>query len=112
MLPVFNELLGYEVTATPLNLYAGPLRVQRIMFAAPVDVADREVIIRQYQVTMPLALGGRDTAVIQTNDIVTVTGSDDDPQLIGRPLRVRDVRVGSLVWQRDLMCEDVGPTAR
>jgi len=110
---VFNELLGYEVPAAPQVLYDGPLRVQRLPLSSlPTTIADREVIIREYQVTMPLAVNGRNTAAIQANDIVTVTGSDDDPQLVNRPLRVRDVRIGSLVWQRDLLCEDLGPTTR
>lgn len=110
---VFDELLGAEVEPQPQQLYAGLLRIQRLAIgSAPVVVGDREVIVRGYQVTMPLKVSGIDTAAIQTNDIVTVTVNPDDPYLVGRPLRVRDVRVGSLVWQRDLVCEDIGPTTR
>lgn len=113
--PVFNELLGYSVTPEPSQLYAGPIRVQRMqpaLSASAATIADREVIIREYQVNLPLTVDGRATPPMQTNDLVAVTACDDDPDLIGKVLRVRDVRLGSLVWQRDLLCEDTAPTSR
>lgn len=113
--PVFNELLGYDVLPAPQLLYDGLVRVQRLqpaVSASAATIADRELIIREYQVSLPLAVHGIDTAPIQTNDLVTVTACSDDPQLVGKVLRVRDVRLGSLVWQRDLLCEDVAQTTR
>jgi hypothetical protein len=110
---VFSELLGYDVVPDPVLIYAGPLRVQRLpLTSAAVTVADRELVIRDYQVNLPLAVDGRNTPSIQINDIVAVTANDDDPDLIGKVLRVRDVRLGSLIWQRDLLCEDTAPTSR
>lgn len=113
--PVFDELFGRDVQAGPQTVYDGALRVQRMqpaLSASALAVADRELIIREYQVSIPLAVNGRVTAPVATNDLVTITGCDDDPHLVGRVLRVRDVRLGSLLWQRDLLCEDVAATSR
>lgn len=113
--PVFNELFGHDVQPAPQKLYDGALRVQRMqpaLSASALAVADRELIIREYQVSIPLAVDGRVTAPIATNDLVTMYWSGDDPHLVGRVLRVRDVRLGSLLWQRDLLCEDIAVTSR
>jgi len=109
--PVFNELFGRDVMPTPELIYDGPMRVQRMQpgaSATPHAVADREAMIREYAVYLPLSVNGVVTRPVQANDLVTVTGCDDDPHVIGRPLRVRDIRLGTLVWQRTLICEDLG----
>ena len=104
--PVFDELLGRNVLPAPGLIYDGPMRVQRVQpsaAAAARMVADREVVIREYQVGLPLSVNGVATKPVQVNDVVTV---------IGLVLRVRDIRDGSLLWQRDLSCEDIAPTTR
>jgi hypothetical protein len=109
--PIFNELFGYDVLSEPTPVYDGPMRVQRMQpgsAATPHTVADREAMIREYAVHLPLSVNGVVTAPVQANDLVTVTGCDDDPHMVGRALRVRDVRLGTLAWQRDLICEDLG----
>lgn len=113
--PIFNELFGFDVLPEPTPVYAGPMRVQRMQpsaSAAAHMVADREVMIREYAVHLPLSVNGVVTAPVQVNDLVTVTGCDDDPHIVGRALRVRDVRLGTLAWQRDLICEDLASTTR
>lgn len=113
--PVFDELAGREVQPAPTVIYDGPLWVQRMdpgAVAAAINIADRQVMVREYAVGLPLAVNGVVTAPILVNDLVTVTGCDDDQYVVDRPLRVRDVRLGTLVWQRVLICEDVAPTTR
>jgi hypothetical protein len=104
----FDEFTGRSALPAADELYSGACRVQRSEPApSPLQVGDREVPVRQYNVSIPA--GGEATAV---NDIVEITACDGDAQLVGRRLRIRDVRFGSLTWQRDLVCEDLAPTTR
>ena len=109
----FDESTGRTTPADPTVIYGpDPIRVQRLQQAvsdSSTTVTSREQTIRQYQVTVDIA---KATTAIAVNDIVTVTACDDDPHLVGQPLRVRDIRIGSLAWQRDLLCEDIAPTTR
>lgn len=107
--PVFDEALGYSPAPEQHPLYAGPCRVQRgLANESQVVVADREVTLRTYQVSIPI--DGTDP--IATNALVTMTVCEDDPQLVGAALRVRDVRAGTLAWERDLICDLVQATTR
>lgn len=108
----FDELLGRNVLPAPAVVYDGPMRAQRLQQAvsqSTTTTADREQTIREYQVTVDI---DRATTRLLVNDIVTVTACTDDPHIVGQPLRVRDVRLGTLAWQRDLLCEDIAPTTR
>lgn len=72
----------------------------------PVDAAEQVVTLRGYRVSVPWDVTG-----LRVDDVGTVTsiGPDDDPDLLGARLRIRDVAVGSITWQRDLVCEaDLG----
>lgn len=108
---VFNESTGRSVAPSPTTVYGpGPIRVQRLPQAvSDSTTGDREQTIREYQVTVDF---DRATTPLAVNDIAIVDVSPDDPHLVGRALRVRDVRLGTLAWQRDLLCEDVAPTTR
>lgn len=109
---VFDEAAGRSVLPDPATLYAGIMRVQRLAQAvsdSTTTTADRELTTRQYQVSIDIDAA---TTVLQINDIVTVTVCADDPDVVGRPLRIRDVRLGTLAWERDLLCEDIAPTTR
>lgn len=109
--PAFDEVLGVSIPPTPTAVYGGICRVQRAVASeAHPTVADREVTQRDYYVMLPVAQA--DAVEIQVNDIVTFNTMPDDPTLVGRVMRVRDVRAGSLLWQRDLVCEDTTPTTR
>lgn len=110
---VFDETLGYSTPAAPNILYRGPCRVQRLqpaLSATELAIADREVIIREYMVVVPHDAVAVPGAAV--NDLVRITANPDDPTLIGGLLRIRDIRQGSLIWQRDLTCEDVSSTTR
>lgn len=104
----FNEVLGRSVYGAPTPYWTGPVRIQRGgQGQATVDVGDRQVTLRGYQVSIPASVTG-----VRVNDQLTVATCDEDADLVGRVLRVVDVRYGSLRWQRDLICEDTTPTSR
>lgn len=106
----FDETAGRVVIPDPTTIYTGPMGVRRLdtnLIGIPMVAGDREQIVRLYRVAVPVTV-----TAVEGNDIVTVTECADDPAVVGRPLRVRDVRVGSVAWERLLMCEDITPTAR
>lgn len=106
--PAFNELLGHDVMPEPTTLYKGACRVRRLEANEQQRITgDREITIRDYMVSL---LAEADAVMV--NDTVTITGSEDDTQLVGRTLRIRDVAYGSLHWQRNLSCELLVPVAR
>ena len=111
--PPFDEARGYSVPPDPTTLYEGPCRVQRLqpaLSATELQIAGRELVIREYMVVLPKdAVPGDGVAV---NDLIVIVECPDDRTLEGHSLRVRDIRQGSLIWQRDLTCEDISPATR
>lgn len=98
---VFDETLGISIPPTATVVYTGVLRLQRSgADERQAATADREVTIRDYQVSYPTS--GNPA---QVNDIVTITACSDNAGLVGERLRIRDPRIGSLVWQRDYIAE-------
>jgi hypothetical protein len=84
------------------------VRVQRMpRRAGGADVGDRPVEIQLYQVSIPTS-----APEVRDNDQVVVTVGRSDPQLVGKVLRIREVRLGSQLWERDLLCEEVTPMTR
>lgn len=61
--------------------------------------AGTEEYRRAYQVSIPAAYTAR------IGDTVTVTECDADADLIGKPLRVRQVQHGTFMARRRLVCE-------
>lgn len=106
---VFDEVAGRSTFPAPADVYEGPCRVGRS--GAPAmqrpTVGDRDIPTREFIVSIPVG-----AALVQINDIVTVTRCDGDPDLAGMVLTVTDSRRGSLTWQRDLVCTLQPPTAR
>jgi hypothetical protein len=107
--PTFDEVAGRSIFAAPTDVYSGPCRLQRSPGVASKQptVGDREVTIREYVVSLPVSV-----PLIKVNDIGTITACPDDPQLAGQQMRVRDPRHGSILWQRDLLCELYPPVTR
>lgn len=104
----FDPATGTRGAPTgPQSLLRTAARVQATAAADhPVNAAEQVVTLRTYQVSVPWDVTG-----LQVDDVGTVTaiGEDDDPDLLGARLRVRDVVVGSITWQRNLICEqDLG----
>jgi hypothetical protein len=86
--------------AASTRIWAGPCRVQALARAqAKAGFAELDLTTKHYQVVVEWQ------AVVQVQDVVTVTDADD-PTLVGRKMRVLDVSVGTEQWERDLIAED------
>jgi len=81
-------------------VWSGKCRVQRLGPQRITSLAQQQAIFANYLVAIPY----QDTD-IDVGNIVRVTTSVDG-LLVGRSLRVAHVMVGSLVWERDLYCND------
>lgn len=104
----FDETAGKSVYVDPAILWSGPARLQRIARrGGEKEIGDRFAIVQTYQVSLP-----QDAPAAQIDDQIAVITSGDDNLLNSLLLRVREVRGGSLIWSRDLMCEEVTPTTR
>lgn len=108
---VFNDATGKTAYHDPDPVYGtaeegAPMRIVRDGVDTTILIGEREVIKRSYIVTLPAA-----APEILVNDMV-VAEAASDPLLPGKELYVRDVRFGSQVWERDLVCDNVPPTNR
>lgn len=84
------------------------MRVQRLARRGGGDESGgRAVEVQLYQVSTLV-----DAPEPQVSDQIAITANPDDPYLVGKVLRVREVRLGSLAWQRDMTCEEYTPTTR
>jgi hypothetical protein len=103
----FDESAGRTVYPLPAVLYAGPMRLQALAQAdATPQVGDAQATLRRYRASLPACETG-----FRVNDQLRVTGLTDTG-MVGRVLRIVDVPSGSLLWQRDLICEDTTPATR
>lgn len=104
----FDEAAGRSTYPEPLVLYDGACRFQASQrLNLDRAVGDAQVTVHRYQVALPVAVDG-----LRINDQVNVTGCTSDPGFVGSVLRVVDILSGSLLWQRDLVCDDTTPTTR
>lgn len=104
----FDETTGRSQYVDPSVYHSGSCRIQALARTqGAADVGDRQVTVRPYRVSWSV-----DVPEVRINDQVAVTVCTDDPQLVGHILRVVDIPEGSLLWQRDLICEDITPTIR
>lgn len=103
----FNETTQGSDYPEPTALYTTRCRAQRLpMRGGDQPIAGRDVVLQRYQVNLP-----RDVTAPRVNDQIVITECTD-PTLTGLILRIREVRSGTLRWQRDLMCEEVTPMTR
>jgi hypothetical protein len=100
--PVFDEATGTYTTPTPTTLYSGKCRVKtyRQNNDRVVDFGGEPVSLWPFSVSVPVEVTG-----LEVDDIVTVTASVLDPDVVGTRLRVRDVVKGSQITARRLGCE-------
>jgi hypothetical protein len=92
---------GTYTSTTGAVVYEGPCRVHpQGRSDAVVQAGEEPVTQRTYDVTLPSSASG-----IEVDHVLTVTESAD-PDLVGRPLRVRDAKVASVHVQRRLVVED------
>lgn len=111
----FDEATGRSTYPAPTVLWTSVppdpgIRVQRLSRRAigrGDQVGGRTVEVQMYQVSIPVA-----APEPQINDQIVITANPDDPYLVGKTLRVVEVRLGSLLWQRDMTCEEITPTTR
>lgn len=104
---VFNEATGKTEYPPPSIVYgvdgAAPMRVVRDGVETSREIGGQQVTIRSYTVALPT-----DAPEIRVNDEVVVATAGD-PRLPNESLWVHDVRFGSQIWERDLVCANVPP---
>lgn len=109
---LWDDSAGANVYPPPELLYEGPCRYQYLSDAGqpgaahPV-VAERSTPLADVRITLPVG-----AVVYQANDLVTVTATATNPDLVGRTLTVTAVSGSSISWQRDLVCQLRQPTTR
>jgi hypothetical protein len=104
----FDELAGESDYPTPALLATVPVRVQREpRRAGGEEVGDRPVELQLYQVSIPAS-----APELRANDQVVITVANSDASLAGVILRIREVRLASQLWERDLLCEEATPMTR
>jgi hypothetical protein len=99
--PVLNPATSqYDVTPAE-TVYVGPCRVRTLNTQdMAVLVGDLHETLSRYIATLPHTATG-----IEVDDFLTVTAGTD-PDLIGRPLRVTDVRWSEWQIDRRVVLED------
>lgn len=107
---VWDETAGKTVWLSAESLYTGRCRAQvSNRLANARTVGDAQLTQGRYMVCVPV---DGPSGPLQVNDQVTLTVCANDPDLVGQPLRIIDVLDGTLLWQRDLICEHVTPATR
>ncbi|MEV1013774.1 DUF6093 family protein [Micromonospora sp. NPDC049801] len=104
---VWDDAAGQNVYPPPALLYEGPCRYQYLSPAGQPVVADTTTPLADVRITLPVG-----AVVYQTNDLVTLTATATNPDLVGRGLTVTAVSGSSISWQRDLTCQLRQPTTR
>lgn len=105
---------GATAPAEDDALWTGPARVQAQASAAlNPEVAEQRVAVRDYLVQLPVDVPP--LSIDDGGDTITVLSCPDDPDLVGRRMRVADIPHGTLLWARDVIATDDlssnGPTS-
>lgn len=96
---VFDPDAGYT-DATGDTVYTGRCWVRPFASEQVVQAGEDVEALHRYTVRLPWKTTG-----IEKDQLVTITNSED-PHMVGRVLRVRDVQGGSQNTSRRLVCED------
>lgn len=103
----FNEAAGKTERGAPTTVYgvdgAARMRVVRDGVETVREIGGQQVTIRNYIVVLPA-----DAPEIRVNDEVVVATAGD-ARLPDESLWVHDIRFGSQIWERDLVCANVPP---
>lgn len=92
-------------TPTPVPvLWEGICRLQELKRTNNAVAAEQPVYLRDYLVTVPIT-GTPKFVAGERGDLGEVIECED-PQFLGRKIRVTDIQHGSLMWERDLVCVD------
>jgi len=105
----WDDAAGKNVYPPPQVLYEGPCRYQYLSPAGQPVVADTTTPLADVRITLPVG-----EVVYQANDLVTLTATATNPDLVEPPrtLTVVAVSGSSISWQRDLTCQLRQPTTR
>lgn len=88
------------VTDTASALYAGKCRVQQHRASATdEDVAEDRLLLLRIEVQLPMSVTG-----LAVGDVITVTASAHDADLVGREFRVRDLAHKTHATSRRVQC--------
>lgn len=92
------------VTPTTSTAYTGKCKVQqsKVPIGEPKDLGEASILVVHLEVHVPMSATG-----IQVDDVVTVTASALDPDLIGRRFTVRGVAHKSFLTARRLDVQEV-----
>jgi hypothetical protein len=90
-------------TPTYATIYAGRCRVQQQTATAGArDVGEANLLLLRLEMQLPMSVTG-----LQVDDVVTVTASALDPDLIGRRFRIRDLAHKTHATSRRVGVEEV-----
>jgi hypothetical protein len=97
-----NDTTGV-VTITYLPIYSGKCRVQQsVPVSKPADVGQAHVWLQRLELQVPMSVTG-----IASDDLVTITASLLDADLVGRTFRVRELGHKSHMTARRVQLEEV-----
>lgn len=100
--PVWNEdTMGYDLPPGS-TIYSGPCRVQlSAAMANTPEAGERVLAVQRSTVSVPMLVTG-----VQVDDVVTVTASAHDPDLVGNTYRVRSLFAKTHATARRLEVEE------
>lgn len=89
-----------EVTDTTSTLYSGKCRVQQHQATADrKDVGEDYLLLLRIEVQLPMSVTG-----LAVGDLITVTASAQDADLVGRVFRIHDLAHKSEATSRRVQC--------
>lgn len=92
-----------QVTPTYTTVYTGKCRVQQtVPVSKPADVGEAHVWLQRLALQVPMSVTG-----IASDDLVTITASVLDADLVGRPFRVRELGHKTHMTARRVQLEEV-----
>ncbi|MEV4521471.1 DUF6093 family protein [Micromonospora tulbaghiae] len=98
----YDPETGYPTESTS-QVYAGKCRVQQQSASAGArEVGEAAVLLLRLEVQVPMSVVG-----VQADDVVEVTASRHDVELVGRRFRVRDLFHKTHATSRRLGVEEV-----
>jgi hypothetical protein len=85
-----------------LTIYSGPCKVQGAAAASSTDVGEAHLAIDSPILHVPIAVTG-----VQEADVVTITASANDPELVGKVFRIQGPHHKSNATARRFQCTEV-----
>jgi hypothetical protein len=100
--PTTDDVTG-KVTYSPTTVYSGKCRVQqRVPVSKPADIGQAAVWLERLELQLPMSVTG-----VASDDLVTITASVLDPDLVGRTWHVRELGHKTHATSRRVQIEEV-----